>query len=138
MGRMLTITSNPWTDVLRMAMNYKEISFKPVPSSTTAMPLFQDLYIKCDDPPAVLEYLDERHPYLPIFPETIEQRVMARYLINNLYAAQNRTVEAILQYTANHAIKPNPRRPTCVDFCIAAMIPQLYTAAWRTIRCEYL
>ena len=138
MGRTLTITANPWTDVLRMAMNYKEIVFKPLPSPSTGLPTFQDLYVKCDNPLAVLEYLDERHPYLPIFPEVIEQRIMARYLLNNLFANQSKTINEIVAYSAATPIRPNLRRPTCVVFCLAAMIPQLYTNAWRDIRREYL
>ena len=44
----------------------------------------------------------------------------------------------IVAYSAATPIRPNPRRPTCVDFCVAAMIPQLYMNAWRDIRREYL
>ena len=121
-----------------MALNYKELVYKPLPSSATSYPTFQDLYVKCDNPVVILEYLDERHPYLPILPATIETRLFARYLMHNLLHNQTQTIQEIMTFPALDRIAPNTHRPTCVDFCLAALVPHLYNNAWRGIRREYL
>ncbi len=142
MTRSLYQTASPWSDVLQMVLERKELEFELLPASSSALlPTYKDHYIHITDPVTTLDYLEDRHPEPRILPVDPTVKAYMRYIIRHF---ERQTTADNLQWAKDtfqqQRIPYDPNlSPTLLDFYIAAFdTKQDYFSPWATLKTQYL